>query len=613
MLALGPIAFTTPWLLLGLFALPVLWWLLRAMPPAPARRRFAAVSLLLGLKDAEAEPHHTPWWLLLLRAAALALLIAGLAGPILNPREATGGRGPLLILADASWASAQDWPARLDAIEAELAAAGRAGRPVTVVTLADPPAGPPLFQPAEAWEDRTRALTPSAWEPGADRTRAWRDGLGAARFDTVWLSDGLARPDRAQLRADLAERGALRVIEGAAPRLALARPALEDGALTLSLRRSAPGPAADLRLIARGTDPTGAEAALGAATIGFAIDATAAEARFDMPLELANRVERIQVEGVRSAGAVALSDDSVRRRKVALYEARTGQERADLLSPAFYLRRALAPVADVVTGDLDALLLSAPDVLILPDAGSLGPAGTTALRGWVEDGGTLIRFAGPRLAAAAGQLGATDPLLPVALRAGGRSVGGAMSWGEPRRLRPFPAETPFAGLDVPEDVTVTAQVLAQPGPELAERTWAALGRRHAPGDGQADGQWPCRAVPCHGECRMVVAAAFGPVCPDARPAGPGRRRRVHRGGRSGRAGLVARGGDGRLRGASPGRHPARRRRRGAGGWPAGPGHAARALFRRHRDARLADRAGRPRSGARRMARRAGDCRPDRRA
>jgi hypothetical protein len=474
MLALGPIAFTTPWLLLGLFALPVLWWLLRAMPPAPARRRFAAVSLLLGLKDAEAEPHHTPWWLLLLRAAALALLIAGLAGPILNPREATGGRGPLLILADASWASAQDWPARLDAIEAELAAAGRAGRPVAVVTLADPPAGPPLFQPAEAWEDRTRALTPSAWEPGADRTRAWRDGLGAARFDTVWLSDGLARPDRAQLRADLAERGALRVIEGAAPRLALARPALEDGALTLSLRRSAPGPAADLRLIARGTDPTGAEAALGAATIGFAIDATAAEARFDMPLELANRVERIQVEGVRSAGAVALSDDSVRRRKVALYEAHTGQERADLLSPAFYLRRALAPVADVVTGDLDALLLSAPDVLILPDAGSLGPAGTTALRGWVEDGGTLIRFAGPRLAAAAGQLGATDPLLPVALRAGGRSVGGAMSWGEPRRLRPFPAETPFAGLDVPEDVTVTAQVLAQPGPELAERTWAAL-------------------------------------------------------------------------------------------------------------------------------------------
>ena len=46
MLALGPIAFTAPWLLLGLAGLPVLWLILRAVPPAPIRRRFPGVILL---------------------------------------------------------------------------------------------------------------------------------------------------------------------------------------------------------------------------------------------------------------------------------------------------------------------------------------------------------------------------------------------------------------------------------------------------------------------------------------------------------------------------------------------------------------------------------------
>jgi hypothetical protein len=41
---IGNLAFTTPLLLLALVALPILWWLLRAVPPAPIRRRFPGVS-----------------------------------------------------------------------------------------------------------------------------------------------------------------------------------------------------------------------------------------------------------------------------------------------------------------------------------------------------------------------------------------------------------------------------------------------------------------------------------------------------------------------------------------------------------------------------------------
>ena len=60
MTVLAGIGFTAPWLLLALAALPILWIILRAVPPAPIRRRFPGVALLIGLKDDESVSDRTP-------------------------------------------------------------------------------------------------------------------------------------------------------------------------------------------------------------------------------------------------------------------------------------------------------------------------------------------------------------------------------------------------------------------------------------------------------------------------------------------------------------------------------------------------------------------------
>ena len=106
MLAIGSLAFLNPWLLLGLIALPALWYILRATPPAPARISFPGVRLLLGLEDPEKTPDRTPWWLLLLRMAIAAAAILAFADPVLNPKEGLRGEGPVLVVMDGGWASA---------------------------------------------------------------------------------------------------------------------------------------------------------------------------------------------------------------------------------------------------------------------------------------------------------------------------------------------------------------------------------------------------------------------------------------------------------------------------------------------------------------------------
>src|SRR6185437_2469411 len=50
----------------------------------------------------------------------------------------------------------------------------------------------------------------------------------------------------------------------------------------------------------------------------------------------------------------------------------------------------------------------------------------------------------------------------------------ALSWSTPARLAPFDQASPFAGLEIPDDVTVSRQVLAEPTLDLAEKTWARL-------------------------------------------------------------------------------------------------------------------------------------------
>lgn len=471
---IGPLAFASPLLLLALVALPLLWWLLRAVPPAPIKRRFPGIALLLGLSDDESQTDKTPWWLLLLRMAAVAAAIIGFAGPVLNPAEdRVAGDGPLLIVMDSSWASARDWPARLSRAELLLDDAARRGREVAVVQLTDLPASAPSFQAANAWGPRVPTLTPAPFAPDMEAAAEWAGGLDGPA-EVFWFSDGVAHEGRGALAETLADLGALSVFQGDRDLIALAPPRFEDGMVRGDLSRLGAETPRDVTVVAHGLDPAGLPRDLARAEATFDAGEMVAQVEFDLPPELRNRITRFELSGERHAGAVALTDDALQRRQVALIAAGADDEQQALLSPLHYLRQALEPTADLMEGALSDILVASPDVIMLADIATLSPEEEAGLIAWVENGGLLVRFAGPRLAGSDIARDAAGPLMPVRLRIGGRTVGGAMSWGEPKELRPFEEGSPFFGLAIPSDVQVTSQVVAQPDPTLGDRTIASL-------------------------------------------------------------------------------------------------------------------------------------------
>ncbi|MGD9512362.1 MAG: DUF4159 domain-containing protein, partial [Geminicoccaceae bacterium] len=212
------------------------------------------------------------------------------------------------------------------------------------------------------------------------------------------------------------------------------------------------------------------------ATFAFDAGGRTARASFEMPLELWNQVTRVEIGGERSAGAVHLLDSRSQRHRVGLVSGASIEEEQPLLAPLYYIERAVAPFAEVAKTEDSNLETAIPtlikrnvSVLVLADIGTLAGDVRERVEQWVNKGGVLVRFAGHRLEKGG------DDLLPVALRLGGRTLGGALSWATPQPLAPFEPDSLFAGLDVPSEVVVNRQVLADPARlDGKVKVWARL-------------------------------------------------------------------------------------------------------------------------------------------
>ncbi len=478
MMTIGAIGFLQPWVLAALAALPAIWWLLRLTPPSPQLVVFPPTRLLKDLKTTEETPAHSPWWLTALRMLLAALIILALARPVLNPdRQSFTGSGPLLLVIDNGWASAAHWAERREAIEAAIDRAGRDGR---TVVLAPTAPGQPVSDPLSPDQARERVggLSPEPYAPDRTALAATleKELGGKTDYSVLWLSDGLDYGEGE------AFAGALAKLAGKTGSFTVLRPEKDDAALALG-QTVGEGGALAARVLSGAAGPrsgvvkalTGRGEPLGEAAFSIGESTREATALFDLPLEIRNQVARIEIAGERSAGAVYLLDARSQWHRVGIVSGESREDAQPLLSPLYYVQRALSPYADVITPSegnvanaIHDLVQQKVSTIVLADIGKLVAGTQEELEAWLNSGGVLIRFAGPRLEQGG------DELLPVALRRGGRSLGGSLSWSTPQPLAPFEEKSPFRGLAVPEDVRVNRQVLADPTVASEAEVWAAL-------------------------------------------------------------------------------------------------------------------------------------------
>jgi hypothetical protein len=454
-----------------LLVLPVIYWLLRLIPPLPKLVRFPAIRLLIGLEPSEQTPMKMPWWLLLLRMLLAAALILAVARPLLNPQADLPGKGPLLLVIDDGWSAAPGWTTRIVHAERLIQRAERGGRLVALVGTAPQPLDAPAtrrgaLRPEEA---RTilRAFRPKPWP--TDRAAAAAE-IDKMQIDggayVMWLSDGLQDAGADTLIERLRRFGGLEVVlpDQATTPLLLLPPVADGRDLKVhALRPVADGPR---KAAIQASDDQGRVVAR--IELEFAANERNGEGVLPAPPELRNRMSRLDIETQGGAGSAVLLDERNRRRPVSVLGERETAGGQPLLQEVYFLEKALDPYVSLSIGDRETVLTRNTSVLLIPDSAAPSAADRDEIAKWIENGGVAVRFAGPNLAAGA------DSLVPTPLRLGDRSLGGVMSWGQPSALAEFPVNSPFLGIAVPKDVRIQQQVLAEPTPDLADKTWARL-------------------------------------------------------------------------------------------------------------------------------------------
>lgn len=478
----GAIGFLHPLLLAGLLALPVIWWLLRFTPPRPERVTFPPTRILAGIKTHEHTPAKSPWWLTALRMLIAALIILALAGPVYDPdpKAQPGLNRPVLLLIDNGWAAASRWSLRKQMIETIIRQAESRGQPIHLVTTAGPDGNSPVepLDPGKARE-KSAGMQPMPFDPDRGRAAERLNGSlpDTKGFNVIWLSDGIdygaADAFNAALRRLAGPDGSLTVVKDAPDAGALALFAYPGQSRELTARILRPGGAPrDGSINAFGSRG----ARLAQASFSLGAGETAAETVIPLPLELRNQVTRLEIAGEPSAGAVYLLDSRSQWRRIGLISGESRESAQPLLSQTHYIEKALAPFSEVIASKdhnadtaVDELMQHKPSALILANIGNLTGQTGLRLKNWINNGGMLIRFAGPRLEKGG------DALLPVPLREGERALGGALSWSSPQKLAPFEEMSPYSGLLISEDITVSSQVLADPAQLRAQgQVWSRL-------------------------------------------------------------------------------------------------------------------------------------------
>ena len=257
-------------------------------------------------------------------------------------------------------------------------------------------------------------------------------------------------------------------------------------------------------------------------------------ARLELPTELRNEIARIEIEGERTAGAVSLLDSRWKRRRVAIVSGVTADVAQPLLSPSYYVARALAPFAEVreprpgTRDPIIAALDEQPSLLVLTDVGVISGARARQAR--------ALRRGRRRAAALRGHAARVrrrrhDAGAPAPRRARARRLAVVGDAAQACAVRPR--------LALPRHRRERGNRRHAAGSRRArgrprQQDMGRARRRHAAHHRRPARQGPRRARARHRRHHVVEPAAVGPVRERAAPhGGAGGRKRRGRGERHG--------------------------------------------------------------------------------
>ncbi len=470
---LSNISFAIPYALFALLILPAVWFLLKVFPPSPSKLMFPATRFLENIITKEETPSSAPLWLLFLRIIIFILIILSIANPQLNRAPPLADNGHVVIIVDDGWSSASNWEQTRETMFSLIDRADIENRSISIITTAESHLkyNNEILNANKA-RQIAKKMTPKPWP---SKREAILELLSSSKIiekaNVFWINDGIEHdsPEITQRFVTLIGQKSIRLEiikpkHDKTPKILLP-PLFSPGLVKITVKRSVALNEENIIIKILGRDSK----LITSKSLQFSSDKREGIIEINLPNEIQSQITRIEIDEHTNVGSIFLVDTSWYRRKVGIVADKNIFQTSPLLSPAYYLNKAMSPFSDVIVGDLNFILNENLSVIMLTDTGNLKSEDKDRLTLWIQNGGVLVRFAGPKL------IQNPDDLLPVKLRISGtRSMGGLLSWEKPAKLGNFSEDGPFKGLKIPDDISINSQLVAEPSQTLGKAIWAQL-------------------------------------------------------------------------------------------------------------------------------------------
>ena len=172
------------------------------------------------------------------------------------------------------------------------------------------------------------------------------------------------------------------------------------------------------------------------------------------PIEIINQIESIRLVGQNHAGAKYYFDDFSKKKNIAILTNNEFYNQSPLLSPIYYIKKSLHPKHTIKIEKIENIINQDYSTIIIPGKIKIPNELNDRLNKWLLEGGTLIRFAEE------GMVGKYSSFLPYQETYSRiRYIDSQLTINNKLIISAFEKDSIFYGIEIPRDINFNKQLI----------------------------------------------------------------------------------------------------------------------------------------------------------
>lgn len=437
-------------------SLPIIYFVLKSYPPLPTKYNFSSFFLLREIDMSAVTREKCPIWLLIFRLLLITLLIFFFSKPYLNKNPVAKNYESFVVLSDKGWSIGSIWNDYKKIVENIAFEAEKAKKEVyfydTTMKIEQKPIKFNNAKDILLFLDKN---TPSPWQTDRENLRSIL--LKNDYFKNSKVFFIFSKFDSISFEK---QKSILTLLRDNVPNLEIIAPVRNikiiksykvfenNNQIIIERFGNLDEENLEIRI------STEQNLALYRKKFLFEKGKNNIIIEENFPLEVSNLFYKIEVIGSNHAGASYFLDDLSKKKNIGIYSEDFNYIEKPLLSPAYYINKALNKEHNIFLNNLEEILKEKPSVIIFPKSKKLDRKNKKALISWLNNGGLLLKFASNRSSYEKDTFFNSHDYQPTI-----RNIGGDLSWNKILSLKEMNEDNIFKNISLKDDIFLKKQLI----------------------------------------------------------------------------------------------------------------------------------------------------------